>query len=1381
MLKGYKSKITRFPWRYLFIVLLVFVVAATVMIPISDSNVRNNQVQALENHLNDLAVARSNAVQASLERLRKDVYFLSGTPPIAGIIRASQNAGVDKQEDSSTELWSKRLQEIFAAYLETHPSVMQVRYIGLADGGRELVRVDRNNGRIQKVKSSGLQQKSEREYFQDAINRRPGEVYVSDINLNREHGEIEVPHIPTLRLAAPIFDQNLSVFGILVINLNMTEIFRTLSADLDENENIYLLNGDGEFLLHPNEEKTFGFELGNSYRWSDEFSTGDDDSDAAFIRLDNGQITHAILSQIAYDGNRAIDLVVTAPDTVIAAAVAKARLFNLYILFGFITLTLMFVYLVAANLRRRTQAEQQNATMAAIVDGTDDAVVSKSIDGIVQSWNRAAEVMFGYTAKQALGKKMIDLIVPESLLAEERGIYNRVVSGETVPNIVTQRRQLNGDLIDVAITASPLKREDGEVFGIANIIRDISDMKAAQEQLQNLNENLEQQIELRTSELQAASALQNGILSNAGYAIFTNRTDGTITLFNPAAERMLGYKADEVVNKLPMWVLFEPSEIQPELERLNKAGGVGKQISSNVNYEREWTFVRKDGSKFPVMLKSNTLYGNKGEVIGYLGIARDLTVHKQQQKELESAKGIAEEASKAKSEFLANMSHEIRTPMNAVLGMLNLLKYTEMTDRQSDYVRKASGAADALLGIINDILDFSKIEAGKLLLDVRPLIIDDVLRDIAVILSMNLNEKNVEILFDIDPAVPKMVLGDALRMKQILINLAGNAVKFTERGEVILSLSVQHERAQSLVLGFSVRDTGIGMTNEQQKRVFASFTQAEAGTNRRFGGTGLGLVISQRLIRLMGGELEVESELGKGSTFSFSLIVDKVQDQELLEAERRTPAPKYRNLHILIVDDNSSARQIIAGICESFGWSSLEAESGEAALGLIQESIRNGKHFDIAFIDWMMPVMDGWQTAQAIRALHLTVGLPRLVMVTAHAKEVFDQRVDADQSPLDGFLMKPVTASDIYNSVIDAQTDKPLSDGDGKSDAQTAKNALAGMRILLVEDNLTNQQVARELLAIEGAEVEVADNGKISLDCIRNAVRPFDVVLMDIQMPVMDGYEATKEIRGNLGLKHLPIIAMTANAMPADKEACLAVGMNDHIGKPFELAELVSALLKACGRQEDVSSATTAKVSLDTSELPSAPAGFSFKEALLRMGNNRELYASQARMFASRHSDDIQNVLSLLRKNNRPAVVRELHTLRGVSGTLGAQALAACISEAEFAAKSVVEASVIETILIRGDGLLQQACKVLLDLANTLYPIADAADAVIEDEVAVDSDQLQSLLSLLKESNMRAMEVHVELKPGLAGYGEQAVALDDAIAMLDFAKAAEILTTILAS
>ena len=461
--------------------------------------------------------------------------------------------------------------------------------------------------------------------------------------------------------------------------------------------------------------------------------------------------------------------------------------------------------------------------------------------------------------------------------------------------------------------------------------------------------------------------------------------------------------------------------------------------------------------------------------------------------------------------------------------------------------------------------------------------------------------------------------------------------------------------------------------------------------------------------------------------------------------------------------------------------SSLEAGSGEAALALIQESISNGKYFDIAFIDWMMPAMDGWQTAQAIRALHLTVGLPRLVMVTAHAKEVFDQRVDAEQSPLDGFLMKPVTASDIYNSVIDAQTDKSLSEVDDKSDAQQAKNSLAGMRILLVEDNLTNQQVARELLAIEGAEIEVADNGKVGLDCIRNAVRPFDVVLMDLQMPVMDGYEATKEIRGNLGLKHLPIIAMTANAMPADKEACLAVGMNDHIGKPFELAELVSALLKACGRQNNVSSATTADVSLDTSELPPAPEGFSFKEALLRMGNNRELYASQARMFASRHSDDIENVLSLLRKNNRPAVVRELHTLRGVSGTLGAQALAACISEAEIAAKSVVEASVIETILTKADGLLQQACKVLLDLANTLYPIADMADAVVEDEVAVDSEQLQALLNLLKESNMRAMEVHAELKPGLAGYGEQAVALDDAIAMLDFAKAAEILNTILAS
>ncbi|CAA0092844.1 Signal transduction histidine-protein kinase BarA [Zhongshania aliphaticivorans] len=1379
MFSGFKSLLSTIQSRYLLVVLLVFVVAATVMVPISDYNVRQNQIEVLERHLDSVAEARGKAMLATLDRLKKDAYFLSNTPPIAGLIRAKRNGGFDEQEQSTERLWSTRLQEIFTGYLETHPSAIQLRYIGVADGGRELVRVDRKEGQIRIIGSSSLQQKAEREYFQKTIARQPGDVYVSEINLNREFGEVEVPHVPTLRLATPIVDESQHVFGILIINLNMKEIFKALSAELGEGENIYILNSDGDFLLHPVEERTFGFEFGDSYRWSDEFGQSEDQgNDSVFARLDNQQLIHAAFSPVSYDEAQSVNIVVTAPDDIVGAAVAKARVFNLYILFGFICFSLVFLYLIAGNLRRRAQADQQNAIMAAIVDGTDDAVISKDLNGVVRSWNRAAEAMFGYSIDEAIGKRMVSLIVPDTLASEDQDFFKRVSDGETLPGIVTQRQHKNGELIDVAITVSPVQGANGEIFGVANIVRDISEMKAAEENLVLLNESLEQKIELRTRELQTASVLQNGILANAGYAIFANQPDGIITLFNPAAERMLGYRADEIVNKKPMWVLFDPNEIFPELERLSKSGEEGKTVLGNVNYEREWTFIRKDGTRFPVMLKSNTLYGNDGNVIGYLGIARDLTVQKQQQSELEAAKAIAEDASKAKSEFLANMSHEIRTPMNAILGMLNLLKYTEMTDRQSDYVRKAGGAAEALLGIINDILDFSKIEAGKLLLDIQPVIIDNVLRDIAVILSMNLSDKNVEILFNIDPAVPKVVLGDSLRMKQILINLAGNAVKFTEKGEVMLSLYVQHERKDSLVLGFSVRDTGIGMSEEQQKRVFASFTQAEAGTNRRFGGTGLGLVISQRLIRLMGGELEVESELNKGSTFSFSLIVNKVKDQKLIDAGRRVVAPECRHLHILVVDDNSSARQIISGICQSLGWTTEEAASGEEAIRQVEESLRTEKYFDIAFIDWMMPGMDGWQAAKEIRNLNIEIGRPRLVMVTAHAKEVFDQRVDAESSPLDGFLMKPVTASDIYNSVMDAQAGKSLSFSEDIKDAQTADNALSGLRILLVEDNLTNQQVARELLAIEGAEIEVADNGKLGVERVRDAVKPFDVVLMDLQMPVMDGYQATHEIRNNLGLSQLPIIAMTANAMPADKEACLAAGMNDHIGKPFELAELVSALLKASGRTEVVMPPPVNNA--DNEALPPSPAGFAFKEALLRMGNNRELYASQARKFAERHQQDIQVILDLLRNNNRPGAVRELHTLRGVSGTLGAQALSSSLSEAEMAAKSVVEIAVIETILGSSESLLQQACEVLLDLAEVLSPSPVANDDAT-DEPEIELEQLQELQLLLKDSNMRAMEVHAHLQPGLAVYGEQASALSDAISMLDFAKADDILTAILSS
>ena len=1077
-----------------------------------------------------------------------------------------------------------------------------------------------------------------------------------------------------------------------------------------------------------------------------------------------------------YDRDDALQIIVATSEDVVKQVVADSRLYSVLILLFLVFIIIVFLYLVALNIFRNEEFARKNAVLAAIVMGSDDAIFSESLDGVVCSWNPAAHRMFGYSQEQAVGKSVTGLLVPEYLDKEASSLRDKVASGEIIPNFETMRQRQNGELISVSLTASPIMGKGGEIL-VGNIVRDITEMKAARKQLLDLNSRLEEEIAVRTAELEASGVLQDAILENAGYAIFANRPDGVITLFNPAAEAMLGYSAEELVNKKTMQLMFVKEEINAELARLaeheDTESRSNKTIKQEVNYEKEWTFVRKDGSTFPVLLKSNTLYDKAHKVSGYIGIARDLTLEKQQQAELVKAKAVAEEASKAKGEFLANMSHEIRTPMNAVLGMLNLLKYTDMTARQTDYVVKASGAAEALLGIINDILDFSKIEAGKLLLDNRPFSIDEILKDIAVILTMNISEKNVEILFNIDPAVPKMVLGDSLRIKQILINLAGNAVKFTEEGEVMLSVFVQHARNNRLVLGFKVSDTGIGMSPAQQQRVFESFTQAEAATTRRFGGTGLGLVICQRLIRMMGGELEVEREADKGSTFSFSLMVDAVDEQVQRASVRRNLPAEYQNLRLLVMDDNANARQIIAGICENLGWEVEEAENGSIGLERIKQSIVDAKPYDIAFIDWMMPGLDGWQTVQAIRELFTDNSPPRLIMVTGHAKELFEQRVDTLNVALDGFLMKPVTASDIYNTIIDVLADKTPGIARAAIESKKSDAGLTGMRILLVEDNITNQQVARELLAIEGAEIEVADNGQIALDHIRQAVIPFDAVLMDIQMPVMDGYTATKEIRETLKLRYLPIVAMTANAMPADREACLAAGMNDHIGKPFDLAELVATLQKACGRTKSNRELEESTVSEQPSELPVAPAGFAFKEALLRLGNNRGLYASQAKLFATRHRNDLAKVLPLLKEGNRPGAVRELHTLRGVAGTLGAQALAGSLSELEDAVKGVAELPLIESLLSAGELQLEQACAVMGDLAESLAPTRvdadDTGEAPVMDEAI--KAKLDELAVFLQESNMQALQVYEEVHAVFEVNNDAASKVQAAMAELNFGAA----------
>ena len=762
--------------------------------------------------------------------------------------------------------------------------------------------------------------------------------------------------------------------------------------------------------------------------------------------------------------------------------------------------------------------------------------------------------------------------------------------------------------------------------------------------------------------------------------------------------------------------------------------------------------------------------------------------------ELTRATEAAENASLAKSQFLANMSHEIRTPMNAILGMLTLLRRTELNARQADYATKTEGAARSLLGLLNEILDFSKVEAGKMTLDPHPFRVDQLMRDLGVVLSANVGAKPVELLFDIDRSLPRMLVGDAMRLQQVLINLGGNALKFTAQGEVVLSMRVLQRHADAVTLHFAVRDTGIGIAPENQARIFSGFTQAEASTTRRFGGTGLGVAISQRLVRLMGGELTLDSAVGQGSTFEFTLTIPVAEDSET--PDHQPPA----DLRALVVDDNPAAREVLGRMVESLGWQAELAASGEEALAMLAAREASGARYDVVFMDWQMPGLDGWETTSRIREGGLFAGAPVVVMVTAHGREKLEQRSSAEQTALDAYLVKPATASMLLDAVVDARQRRelphlsllraPAAGGDPQR--------LLGLRLLLTEDNLNNQQVARELLEDEGAIVHIANNGLEGVEAVAAADPPFDIVLMDLQMPVMDGFTATARIRQDLGRTELPIVAMTANAMASDREACLAAGMNEHIGKPFDIERLVTLLRRLAGRAaaplpgEDITAAVAPPAQHQA--LPAAvraaaaAAGVELASALQRMGGKQAVYARMLHTTLPQFASLAQALQQPLADAGVAEAARSLHTLKGLAATLGVTALAKTAGEAEKTVSVGPPAAQAMPVCAAVGAALAAALPALADLTERLResehgseresdiaPSAADPTSGRRDDPAALHQRLTELAALLEQSDMRATELTPELRPQASGrlapLWDQ---LDSAVGALDFEAAASL-------
>jgi PAS domain S-box-containing protein len=870
------------------------------------------------------------------------------------------------------------------------------------------------------------------------------------------------------------------------------------------------------------------------------------------------------------------------------------------------------------DVTERARAEEVRSKLAAIVESSDDAIISRTVGGTITSWNKGAEVIFGYRADEIAGKP-VSVLTASDHVDELTAILDRVGQGEKITHFETVRVRKDGCRIDVSLTISPIRNAAGDVVGASIIARDITEQKRYEESLH-------------------ASEQRYRLLFERNLAgVYRVTVDGHLLDCNDACWRIFGYaSASEMLEHRASDYYPDPGAREEFLARLQEHGTL-------TNYEH--CLQRKDGSPLWVLENATLVTGGEGETAQIEGSLIDISNRRQAEIELRNAKETAEAASRAKSEFLAVMSHEIRTPMNGIIGMTELALDTPLSREQREYLNSVKESADTLLTLINDILDFSKVEAGRLALDISEFDLQDTLSNTMRALATRADEKGLELTWETLPDLPARLVGDPGRLRQILLNLVGNGIKFTERGEVDLRVQIESQGEDWTTLHFCVTDTGIGIPREKQQRIFEAFMQADSSTTRKYGGTGLGLAISSRLVNLMEGRIWLESESNKGSRFHFTAKFG------LVKGSQPQPAPiaevSLQGTPVLVIDDNATNRRILEAMLKCWSMQPTLVERGHEGLVAMRRAKDMGRTFPLILLDAQMPGMDGFMVVEKLKEDPTLAGSAIMMLTSA------GQRGDAARCRalgISAYLVKPIRQSELLEAILlvlgqpSQRKDRP-----DLVTRHTIREARRKLRILVAEDNAINRELVARLLQKQGHTVMAVTTGREAVDLLDKDAANCDIVLMDVEMPDMDGFQATAIIREKekISGKHIPIIAMTAYAMKGDRERCLAAGMDGYVPKPIRHQDLFDTIQALVMNVPNI----------PTHAPPEEPSVEVLDEALLvsRVDSDPQLLRDLVDLFLEQCPRLVDEIKVALDRKDAKAVERGAHSLKGCTSNLAAK------------------------------------------------------------------------------------------------------------------------------